>query len=366
MNLLRLNRLGRIAITAAVAAALSGTAVYANALSGGPKATGPAPAQGPGNLRTPLAGTWTVADLGTPPPAVYSLRDIERTVSGDVIATDSDKTILCWNGTAWAAVPRPDIPKTLGAPIGAFGGVSCSDFFVFDTQDVPLRWHWDGRAWTSAPTGTKYPVRDFRAFAADDMVAVNNATPRTALRFDGSVWRSFPLPTSLSTLHEIGGTSGKDLWVFGKGPKPYDFVAFHWNGTAWTQTPIPAAFAKSGGARNVVAVSSKEVYVFDFLTTGGYLRWNGTSWQQGTITAPKDYINGAAYSAGTLWAGVGGGVLRLDNGIWTRSELPATVYDRGHVNVLGMAVDPRTGKVFAGGSAGGEQSPQGIVLQLQP
>lgn len=364
MNLLRVHRLGRIAITAALAAALSGTAVYANASGGSPKATAPSPAQGPGNVQAPLSAAWTVADIGTPPPAALSFRDMKQTVSGDVIATDSDKSIICWNGTAWTPIPRPAIPTTLSSPIAAFGGVSCSDFFLFDTQTVPLRWHWDGRAWSSAPTGTKYPVRKFLAFAANDMVAIDTAS-KSMLRFDGTAWRSMALPPSLSKLQDIGGTSSKDLWVFGTVPKTYDFAAFRWNGAGWTQTPIPAAFAADGGARNVVTVSSKEIYVFDFLTKGGYLRWNGTSWQHAAINASADYVNGAAYAAGAVWVSASQYTLRLDNGTWTRTDVPATVYQRAYVDVLGMAADPRTAKVFAGGTAGGEQNPQGFVLQMQ-
>ncbi|WP_436776338.1 hypothetical protein [Yinghuangia sp. YIM S09857] len=313
----------------------------------------------------PLSASWMLADIGTPPPTTYTLGSIERTVSGDVIATDEHQTIMCWNGTAWTTIPRPDIPATQGAPIGAYGGVSCSDFFLFDTQDAPLRWHWNGQAWTSAPTGTKYEVRDFKAFAADDMVAID-AISGQGLRFDGTAWRSFPLPANLTYLHAIGGTSSRDLWLFGDLTTSWDFGAFRWNGTAWTRTPTPASYVKNG-AREVVTVSSDEIYVVDYRTTGGYLRWNGTSWQHAAITTGDPYyVNGAAVVGGTLWVGVSYYTLRLDNGVWSRVDLPAGAYDRTYVTTLDMAVDPRTGTLFAGGSVGGERYPQGLVLRFQP
>lgn len=363
---MRLHHVGRFLITAAVVAGLGGTAASAGAAEGGsvPRTTVPAAAapalDAPG---TTAAGTWEVSDIGTPPPPVWSLRYVQATVSGDVVATDGDTTILCWNGAAWTTIPRPDIPDASGTPIRSFGGVSCSDFFAFDSQSVPLRWHWNGQAWTSAPTGTKYAVNDFQVFAANDMVAIDHIS-KTAQRYNGTAWQSLPMPASLSNLHAIGGTSSTDLWLFGTAKTTYDFAAYHWNGTTWTTSATPASFA-DGGARNVVTVASNDMYVFDFNNNGGYLHWNGTAWQHLAIDTSSAYINGAAYLDGTVWISNGSSTYRLDNGTWTRVNLPAQVYGRNGATVLELAVDPRSGTLFGGGSAGGEQNPQGILLQLQ-
>lgn len=359
---MRLKNLGRIAITTLVAAALGSTAVHADAVVDHPAPSASRTAA----IAPAFAGTWTVADIGTPPPAAYSLREIRPTLSGDVIASDSENVFVCWNGTSWAPVPGPGIPQTTGARIGAFGGTSCSDFFVFDTQTVPLRWHWNGQAWSSTPTGTAYAVREFKVFAANDMVAVDTAA-KQAQRFDGTAWRALPLPADVYNIHTLGGTSSRDLWLFGKTTPAYDFAAFRWNGTAWTRTVVPAAFAASGGARNVVTVSANEVYVVDFHTKRGYIRWNGTSWQAAAIpTATDAYVNGAAYTAGTFSVSASGYTMHLANGTWTRADLPATIYGRGLPSLLGLATDPRTGTLFGGGSAGGEGDPQGFVLRMQP
>lgn len=360
---MRLHHVGHFLITATVVAGLSGTAVAAPGDGSGPQPSVPAATSELDTPGTAAAGTWEVSDIGTPPPPVQSLEYVQATVSGDVVATDGDTTILCWNGADWTTIPRPDIPETLSTPIRSFGGVSCSDFYVFDSQTMPLRWHWNGQDWSATSTGTKYEVTDFRAFARNDMVAIDDIS-RTAQRFDGTAWRAMPLPASLSSLHAIGGTSSTDLWLFGTAKTTYDFAAFHWNGTTWTASATPASFA-DGGARNVVTVSSQDIYVFDYTNKGGYLRWNGSSWQHLAIDAPDAYINGAALLAGKVWIGNESSTYRLDNGTWTRVNLPAVAYGRSGVTVHELAVDPRTGTMFGGGSSGGEQNPQGVLLQLQ-
>ncbi|MFF6980294.1 hypothetical protein ACFZAV_21870 [Streptomyces sp. NPDC008343] len=248
------------------------------------------------------------------------------------------------------------------------GGISCSDFYVYDrAADAPGRWHWNGSSWEYARTGDSSYSNNFRAFAENDVWDFT-MSGEIAHHYDGTAWRDIALPSSLNSVSAVTGSSGENLWIMGQSKADYRaYLAFRWDGTAWRESPLPASWDRNR-TYVAVAVSEQEMYAFGNTSTQGYLRWDGTSWHHEQIPigipAGANYAMGAAAADGTVWLGLNAHMLRLDNGTWSETPLP-TVPDDWPIRVEDMAADPRSGRVFAGGHAGGESWPRPVLLEYQ-
>ncbi|MCT2589262.1 hypothetical protein LHJ74_04825 [Streptomyces sp. N2-109] len=291
------------------------------------------------------AANWQLEDLA--PSGARGYEVVEPTLSGDVVALYEGEVIRCWDGTRWNDLPVPAVPEDAGRLYGGVGGVSCSDLYLFDRQDEPRRWHWDGESWDSAPSGTTYAVDTVRAFAEDDIWAFDSIVNEAA-HFDGTDWQKVSLPDVVADA--VVGTTGDDFWVLGNAKSDYGTqVAYRWNGTAFTKGTLPAAY--EGYVHEAVTVSAGEAYVFGTHTEDGYLYWNGTAWQHRTMAGVDDYVHGTAYAAGTLWVGGYDRFLRLDDGAWSVEEFPEIDNPDGQ-KITDLAADPRSDSVFAGGFQG--------------
>jgi len=78
----------------------------------------------------------------------------------------------------------------------------------------------------------------------------------------------------------------------------------HWDGTVWTQVPIPFP----GSLSTVVAVSANDVWALgnEDIGQAEALHWDGSAWQQVAIPSPKDadevnLYRTAAVAANDLW-----------------------------------------------------------------
>jgi hypothetical protein len=101
-------------------------------------------------------------------------------------------------------------------------------------------------------------------------------------------WHKVPHSTTEATLMDVAPVSGNDAWSVGMRQVPQDTaypLAEHWDGTAWTEVPVPATPTGAGELDGVSAVSAKDVWaVGDSSGQGPVLRhWNGTEW---TVSAP--------------------------------------------------------------------------------
>lgn len=64
---------------------------------------------------------------------------------------------------------------------------------------------------------------------------------------DGSTWKQFPVVGTRfndDSLNAVAGTSGADAWAVGSRNRtnfknPVTTIAYHWNGTAWSETATP-------------------------------------------------------------------------------------------------------------------------------
>jgi hypothetical protein len=301
------------------------------------------------------AGGWQEVDTGGPATSPAGFDMVEETASGDVVAVDeSNRAVRCWDGKQWSKVDRVPIPETPGRAIGSAGGVSCDNLYVFDHQDTPQRWHWDGTAWSHVPSGGKYAMDTIRAFAADDIWAASHISSGNAYHYDGTSWRKQKLPAM--EVENLAGTSSKDLWALGKTTSsPSAPVAYHHNGTAWKKSTLPASF--DGRAHEQVTVSAKDISVFGTTVKDGYLHWDGNAWRHEKLPVTEGYVHGAAAGKDTLWLGLYDTFLRRDaDGQWRKEPFPQDD-DLENLKIQDLATDHRTNTPFAGGAKWAGETP---------
>jgi hypothetical protein len=289
-----------------------------------------------------------VAEIGPAPtepkPNTYSY--VESTLSGDVLFADEGQAgIRCWNGSTMVQVPRPNVP--VGTRYSALGGISCTDFHLFDMQNIPQRWRWNGTAWSNAAAGSQYSIGIVRAFATNDIWTFDTIRGE-GFRFNGTTWQRVTMPTIQP--EKMVGTATNNFWLLGyQSVSSRTKVAYRWNGSTWTQGTLPATY--TGYFNETVEVSANNLYVFGTTTAPGYLRWNGTAWIHEQMPGITAYIHGAAYAAGTVWVGTYYQFHRLTNGQWSQVDFP-TVDNPYGLSIRDLASDPRSETVFAGGFVG--------------
>ncbi|MFN2545680.1 MAG: hypothetical protein ABR600_14075 [Actinomycetota bacterium] len=152
------------------------------------------------------------------------------------------------------------------------------------TPDSGVAEHWDGTAWTSAPTPAtaKQPaaLRAVAAVSPTDVWAVGAmGSDALAERWDGAAWTVVPFPTptgaTSSDLVDVAATAASDVWVVGRDGISRFFVG-HWDGISWQIVLGPV----EGDARAIAARSPQDVWV-----VGGRSQlspmaehFDGTSW----------------------------------------------------------------------------------------
>jgi hypothetical protein len=116
----------------------------------------------------------------------------------------------------------------------AVWGASSTDVFVagYDgsaTGPAAVA-HFDGAAWTIAPTGTFGPPDGIWGSGPADVYAVGSAG--SLAHFDGASWT--PVETGYTVdLHGVWGSGPDDVYAVGAGT-----VILHWDGAAWTGAPL--------------------------------------------------------------------------------------------------------------------------------
>lgn len=199
----------------------------------------------------------------------------------------------------------------------------------------------------------------------------------TALRYDGTAWRSMPrtgLPGN-ETLRGVDAISASDTWVVGdarSGISRYETLAAHWNGTTWTRESTPTP--NPAGINSLTSVATAGSTVF---AVGTYvdpsssvnrrkliLRRTGGTWSVSaapTVAAYETLKSVDATGSSDVWA-VGSAsrdiqsspqfplVLRWNGTTWASMSLPAPT----GTSLAG--VDARTPTdVWAVGSTSGTQ-----------
>ncbi len=238
--------------------------------------------------------------------------------------------ILHWDGTSWTVVPSPNPASTYNLLSGVVALTATNAWAVGSyrddatTLDRTLMLHWDGTIWSVAPsanmgTGTNN-LSAIAASSATDLWAVGSyqastggVTHSLTLHGDGTTWTVVTSPnigTGNNALHGVLALAANNAWAVGAydgiGPTQQGLI-LHWDGSAWTQVPVPAG---PGALLGVAGTGPTDLWAVGF-TPGSpsytlAMHWDGAAWSQTptpNVTTYSNVLSGVvALAPATVWA----------------------------------------------------------------
>ena len=244
---------------------------------------------------------WTVVPTPSPGPqgsgAGADLYGIAAVSARDVWAvggTNGDKTwIVHWDGTAWTRVPSPNPGQSASAQLNGVAAASGSSAWAVGGytslatgKSLPLIEHWDGRAWTLAPSPA---IRGGTALLGVAAVSPDSAwavgVGGLIEHWDGRAWTMVPSPDLAGggMLRAVAALSPDSAWAVGaRSLRPGQSLTSlieHWDGRAWTLVPSPAA----GELTAVTAASPDNAWAVGSVSVGSgdtavIEHWDGKAW----------------------------------------------------------------------------------------
>ncbi len=211
--------------------------------------------------------------------------------------------------------------------------------------------HWDGTTFKEHTAGTTATLFGVWASSPNDAWAVggtpeggSGASNDVVVHWDGTAWSPSPLPKAFGrTLYKVWGSSANNLYVVGEAG-----TIWHRTGTTWALESDPPL--AHGTLVSVFGCSAGEVYA-----VGGrdVLRSNGKAWSRVGVTLLND-VNGVSCGAPgeVVIVGFGGLKQRLVGGIW-KDDFGTVPYSDLH----GAWVDPSGGLWGVGGNFIGMPAP---------
>jgi len=244
-------------------------------------------------------------------------------------------TILHWDGSTWSVSPLPTFDGTLYQPqLESVWGSGPSDVWAvggsFAGGGEIL--HWDGSAWSFSSValsdgGTILPtVASVWGSGPSDVWAVG---PGLVLHWDGFTWLVSSLPplTDGGTLYNLGGVWGSgpnDVWaVGGDMTDGTSGTILHWNGSAWSTSPLPSIDGGAPPSRVTGIWGSGPNDVWG--VNSEILHWNGAAWSVSASAMGGFALWGSGPS--DVWAvgqnARGGETLHLDGSAWSVFPIPS-------------------------------------------
>ena len=159
-----------------------------------------------------------------------------------------------WDGTAWTVAPSPNVAG-LNNQLYAVRADSATDIWAVGESfatgtDQPLILHWDGHTWAQVASphpGGKAYLEAVRAVSPTTPGRwAPTATPRSdqlILHWNGHEWAQVarPHPGTNSALYGVAATSASNAWAVGtffNGTALQGFI-LHWNGQKWARQASP-------------------------------------------------------------------------------------------------------------------------------
>jgi hypothetical protein len=247
-----------------------------------------------------------------------------NTTSG-VNGTPRDTLAMRWNGTAWSIVATPN-PGVTWRELDGVRAFSATDAWAVGwyyeasfTADT-LTLHWNGSAWsqvaTDGPGDAANYFTDVAGVASNDVWAVgsyNNAgDPRglrhpLAMHYNGTAWTTTPLPETAAGgyLRGVTALASNNVWAVGSKNGYATPLAYHWDGSAWSEVPTAALSGSTGGNNlfyGVAGTAADQVWAVGYQSSGGQpqplvQRWNGTAFVNETLPSLKLGASLAAVAA---------------------------------------------------------------------
>lgn len=238
---------------------------------------------------------------------------------------------------------------------------------------------------TDTPNTPNAQLRAVDARTAADVWAVGyDPLGAQSMHWDGASWTAVPMPVPAGTesidAFDIAVLAADDAWAvgsrYGSDSGVRAFVQ-HWNGVAWSPTPLPDLTGVYGQLLGLDAVGPDDVWAVGFeqgSTPGGdpqplVMHFGGDAWQRvptPTVAGPNaSLLDVRALAPDDVWA-VGSRQPRLSSGIgdrtliehWDGSSWTVVPSPEADDQVHGLSTVDGSGSddVWAAGSIGGFRS----------
>jgi hypothetical protein len=166
-----------------------------------------------------------------------------------------------WNGTKWSSVAAEGVPTTASSTLASVScpsSASCVAVGTLTTQGYGLVERYDGHAWTMDTGGAMAgELQSVSCATATSCMAVgvryaNNDASFMSEQWNGSRWTQRPIPTPAHSVYGAGlasvscSTASDCMAVGSYSPPPRannvpTTVAEHWNGSTWSIVAMPTA-----------------------------------------------------------------------------------------------------------------------------
>jgi hypothetical protein len=218
-------------------------------------------------------------------------------------------------GRRWEQVEAPQIGRVNRA-LAVSGG---------DVWAVGDGWslHWDGQRWRKVPAaiigGGEPQLFGLAQFGADDIWTAGYAPLRedrrargTVQHWDGSAWTDLPVPAVAAgwSLAGIAGTSPVDLWAVGGVREAQgEALALHWDGQQWERVPVPGVVGRSIHLFDIAVLDNGDTWAAGYSQDSANIRtrqpftahWDGWAWSPGEIPEGPGQITQLATDGRQIW-----------------------------------------------------------------
>lgn len=262
-------------------------------------------AMGEGGALARLAnGAWGAA-AAPPGGRLESIAGVPGAGGADLWAVGADRNLQHYNGRRWTAAPGPTSSYYAVAMAGRDDGWAAGPGGRFA--------RWDGATWQESAR-----VESAQAIVMqgpNDGWAVGWGKIQ---HWDGSAWTLAPSPTT-RTLYGADAADGTTVWAAGDGG-----TILRCDGGVWSQVASPV----SGWLTDVGLSSPNLGYIVG--SSGVILEWRGSSWRsvdhgQPAVTLRGVDLAGTGGSVAGWIVGDGGLTLKLSGGGWRAEPSPTSV-----------------------------------------
>lgn len=266
-----------------------------------------------------------------------------------------------WDGTGFVALSLPNTSSlgTFATLEGA--GNAGEDLWIvgyvrtgYPTDQMPLvaRRHaggWDRVATPELRPQNTHPfaarggfAHDVHGVSEDDLWVVGTAagygdasatSVGLALHFDGSSWTDVPVPIAgnrTNALNAVSASAPDNVWAVGYWRDiagAYRALIVRWDGSSWSRVANPGETGGDGDAQAVLALAPDDVWVSGRFNNGAssLIHWNGSSWESVDSGAPGVFAAFAATSPSDIWAScaINATIYHFDGASWTPAGGPA-------------------------------------------
>ncbi|MBT2398538.1 hypothetical protein [Streptomyces sp. ISL-100] len=230
-------------------------------------------------------------------------------------------------GETWKQLARPT-----GVGLDTLTGTAPDDLWAIGRTYTFSVNHYDGTKWSPnlSPDAENLAIRDAKAVSRTSLWAVGSTQRSdapgkkypTVTHWNGTNWNSIKFPEVEGSLEALDVKSANDIWAVGSrdSGKPanerYQALALHYDGTKWTEVPVPSIPKVGTELGGVINNGPNDVWVSGTTNdgqvtgakTGAYVtHWDGKSWTRRDIPVTKwAEVSSFANYGGQLYAGLGG------------------------------------------------------------